>query len=168
MRDSIDSLFDPEHMQSAHYVFAQNENRRHTITVAFFDSEHGKWVVRRERGTKVRDEEFVAPTSVDPILAVYLARNLSLKLGESVSLEVFGGRSRYAVTLTVEARETVTVNGRAIDAYRVAPKVFNLNEGGYAGRVRQATVWISADEERRPLKLVSSVFVGSVTVELVG
>lgn len=48
----------------------------------------------------------------------------------------------------------------------VFPAAGSLLALANAARVRQATVWISADEKRRPLRVVSQVFIGSVNIEM--
>lgn len=63
--------------------------------------------------------------------------------------------------------ELVTTRTGLFEAYRIVPRVMNLTSSGYAGRVRQATVWISADEKRRLLRMVSQVFIGYVSIDLV-
>ncbi|MGH7775058.1 MAG: DUF3108 domain-containing protein, partial [Candidatus Binatia bacterium] len=102
----------------------------------------------------------------DPITAVYLARSLDFKVGDVLQLDVFGGKSRYLVVLEIASKERVALKTGEFDAYKIIPRVTNITRSGYAGRVREATVWISADEKRKPLKLVSQVFIGSVNIEV--
>lgn len=167
MRDSIESLFEAETSHPHRFIFRQRENRKITDTTAAFDPSTSKWVVHRQRGNKIRDYEFTSRNTMDPISAVYLARRMDFRIGDSLRLEVFGGRSRYLVILDIVGQERVTVKAGAFDAYKINPRIINLSRSGYAGRVRQATLWISADEKRRPLKVVSEVFIGSVSIEMV-
>ena len=167
MRDFVESVFDSETMQPRRFVFRQRENRKKTDTTATFDPDSKKWTVRRREGAKVKDFEFVSHSTLDPISAVYWARSLDFKIGDTLRLEVFGGKSRYLVMLDVVGKEQVTVGDNSFDAYRIVPHVWNISGSGYADRVREATVWISADKGRRPLKIVTQVFIGSVSIELV-
>ena len=167
MRDRIESTFEAKTLYPHRFVFRQRENRKKIDTTARFDPAGKKWVVHRQQGEKITDYEFASQHTLDPISAVYLARSLDIKVGDTVRMEVFGGNSRYLVMLDVAGKEPVTVKSAVFEAYKIIPKVINLTSSGYAGRVRQATVWISADEERRPLKIVSQVFVGYVSIELV-
>jgi hypothetical protein len=123
-------------------------------------------VVHREQGAKVNDYEFVSQHTLDPVLAVYLARSLDFKIGDTLRLDVFGGKSRYLVVLDIVGQERITLKAGDFDAYKITPRVFNLTPSGHAERIREATVWISADEKRRPLKIVSQVFIGSVNIEM--
>lgn len=168
MRDRIESTFDAKELQPRRFAFRQRENRKKIDTTAEFDAAHKKWVVHRQQGERVKDYEFVSQHTMDPVSATYLARSLDLKVGDTLRMEVFGGNSRYLVTLDVVAKEPVSTKSGISEAYRIVPRVINLTSSGYAGRVREATVWISADEKRRPLKMVSQVFIGYVSIELVG
>jgi hypothetical protein len=167
MRDVIESKFDAETFHPSRYFFRQRENRKVIDTTAVIDPSTKKWVVHRQEGKKPKDFEFVSPYTLDPISAVYLARTLDFKVGDRLRLEVFGGKSRYLVTLDVVAKERVSVKSGEFDAFKIIPQVTDLSKSGYAKRVRQATVWISSDEKRTPLKIVSQVFVGSVNIEMV-
>jgi hypothetical protein len=167
MRDTIESVFDPASSRPHAFIFRQRENRKVIDTHASFDPDKMKWSVSRQRGAKVKQYEFGSPHALDPISAVYLARSADFSVGDRIQMEVFGGRSRYLVSLDIEEREPISAMGKTVEAYRIVPKVVNLTRAGYAGRMRQATVWISADEKRMPLKMVSQIFVGNVSIELV-
>jgi hypothetical protein len=167
MRDTVESVFDSETMQPHRFVFRQRENRKKIDTTALFDPNTKKWAVHRRDGAKVKDFEFVSQHTLDPISAVYLARSLDFKIGDTLRLEVFGGKSRYLVMLDIVGKERITVRNNSFEAYRIVPRMWNISSSGYADRVRHATVWISADERRRPLKIVTQVFIGSVSIELV-
>jgi hypothetical protein len=166
MRDTIESTFDAETLHPRRFFFSQRENKKVIDTTAEVDPATHKWTVRRKEGKRRKDFEFESPYTLDTISAVYLARSLDFKIGDSYRLEVFGGKSRYMVTLDVVARERVTVRGREFDAFKVVPKIADLSKTGYAKRVRQATVWITADEKRTPVKMSAQVFIGSVNIEM--
>jgi hypothetical protein len=166
MRDVIESTFDAETFHPLRFSFIQRENKKANDTVATVDPATHKWTVQRKENKKRRDFEFESPYAVDTVSAVYLARSLEFKPGDSFQLEVFGGKSRYVVTLDVVGKERVSVKGRQYEAFKIIPKVADLSKSGYAKRVRQATAWITADEQRLPVKMSAQVFVGSVNIEL--
>lgn len=168
MRDSIESVFEAKSLNPRSFAFRQRENRKRIDTTARFDVSSKKWAVHRQQGNNIKDYEFVSESTMDPISAIYLARSLNLRVGETLRLDVFGGNSRYRVSLNIAGREQISVQSGVYEAYKIIPRVVNLTSSGYAGRVRQAIVWISADAQRRPLKIVGQVFIGSVYIELVG
>jgi len=69
--------------------------------------------------------------------------------------------------LTVEKKEPVELTWGKVEAYRIVPRIQNLTKRGYAERFNEATIWISADERRLPVKLSSKIVFGSVYLELV-
>lgn len=166
MRDSVESVFDSQTMQPHRFVFRQRENRKNTDTTASFDPATQKWSVRRQEGAKIRDFDFTSDNTLDPISAVYLARSVDFKIGDTLRLEVFGGKSRYLVLLDVVSKERITIGDNSLDAYKIVPRVQNLSREGYAERVREVTVWISADDRRRPVRIVTQAFIGNVIIEL--
>ena len=167
MRDVIESTFEAKSLYPHRFTFRQRENRKKIDTTANFDPVGKKWMVHRRQGMTVKHYEFVSEYTVDPISAIYLARSVDFKVGDALRMEVFGGNSRYLVIMDIVGREPITVKTGVYEAYKIIPRVINLTSSGYAGRVRQATVWISADEKRMPLKVVSQVFIGYVSIELV-
>ena len=167
MRDTISSTFEAKSLVPSRFVFNQRENRKVTDTEAVYDRANRKWIVSRQRGKKLRNFEFDSPNTLDPITAVYLARSLDLRVGEKLYFNVFGGRSRYLLELEVEGKEKIELDSGKHEAFKLVPRITNVTKDGYAGRVREATVWVSADEKRTPLLLASKVFIGTVYIELV-
>ncbi|HWO43119.1 MAG TPA: DUF3108 domain-containing protein [Candidatus Eisenbacteria bacterium] len=169
MRDTISSTFDARLLAPSRFVFNQRENSRVVDTEATYNPATKEWFVdRREPGKKPRVQRFEAGNTFDPITAVYLARSVDFKVGDKLLFNVFGGRSRYLLELAVQSKEPVTLeSGKTIDAYKIVPKVTNLSKKGYASRMNNASIWISADERRMPVKLTSKIFVGTVQMELV-
>jgi hypothetical protein len=169
MRDTISSTFDAQALSPSRYVFNQRENSRVIDTDAKYNSALKKWLVdRRQNGKKPRTYELESQNTVDPITAVYLARSVELKVGDKLLFNVFGGRYRYLLELAIERKEPVELeSGKVIDAFKVVPKLTNLDKTGYANRMNEAAIWISADERRMPVKLTSKSFVGNVHMQLV-
>ena len=166
MRDTIESTFDAETLHPRRFSFIQRENKKVIDTNAEVDPATHKWDVKRKEGKKRKDFEFDSPYTLDTISAVYLARSLDFKVGDTFRLEVFGGKSRYLVTLDVVGKESVSVRRKQYEAFKIIPKVTDMSKTGYAKRVRQATAWITADSKRLPIKMSTQVFVGSVNIEL--
>ncbi|HEY2986367.1 MAG TPA: DUF3108 domain-containing protein [Candidatus Binatia bacterium] len=166
MRDRIESTFDAETLHPRRFFFSQRENKKVIDTTAEIDPATHKWVVRRKEGKRRKDFEFESPYTLDTVSAVYLARSLDFKVGDRFRLEVFGGKSRYLVTLDVVGKERIRVNKGEFETYKIVPKVVDLSKTGYAQRVREATAWITADEKRMPIKMSTQVFWGSVNIEL--
>ena len=169
MRDTISSTFDAKTLAPSRYSFSQRENSRVIDTEARFDPAAKQWAVnRRQVGKKPRLYQFNSSNTLDPITAVYLARSTEFKVGDKLYFKVFGGRYQYLLELFVEKKEQVALrSGKTVEAYRITPRVQNITKKGYADRFNEATIWISTDERRVPVKLSSKIAFGSVQLELV-
>ena len=169
MRDTISSTFDAVALTPAHFVFSQRENAKVIDTEAKFDNRTKRWVVNRQQvGKLTKNYQFESNNTLDPITAVYLARSTEYKVGDKLYFKVFGGRYQYLLELFVEKKEPVELeSGKTVEAYRIVPRIQNITKRGYAGRVNEAIIWISADERRVPIKMSSKVIFGTVHLELI-
>jgi hypothetical protein len=167
MRDTITSRIEAKGLTPSHFTFSQRENRKVIDTVASFDRTTKKWSVRRHERRKVKDYQFDQPTNtLDPITAVYLARSQDFKVGDHLYFHIFGGKYRYLLDLEVERRETIRLKSGSVDAFKIVPRIKNVAEQGYAERLNEAAVWITADERRLPVMLRSKIVFGSIYMEL--
>jgi hypothetical protein len=169
MRDTISSTFDAKALLPSRFTFNQRENSRIIDTDARFDRASKRWEVNRQQaGKQPRVYHFDSNNTLDPITAVYLARSTEFKVGDKLYFKVFGGRYQYLLELFVEKKEPVALeSGKTVEAFRIIPRIQNITKKGYASRLNQATIWISADERRLPIKLSSKIAFGSVQLELV-
>lgn len=169
MRDTISSTFDAKALAPSRFTFNQRENSRVIDTEARFDPASKQWSVNRQQvGKKPRVYRFESDNTLDPITAAYLARSIDYKVGDKLYFKVFGGRYQYLLELLVDRKEQVTLkSGKRVEAYRLVPKVQNLTKGGYSDRFNEASIWISADERRVPVKLSSKITFGTVQLDLV-
>ena len=168
MRDTITSTFDAKALSPARFTFSQRENAKVIDTEARLDAATKRCAVSRQQvGQQPQVYEFESENTLDPITAVYLARSVEFKVGDRLYFKVFGGRYRYLLELLVETKEPIELaSGRKVEAYRIIPRLQNLTKNGYAERFNEATIWISADERRLPVRLSSNIAFGSVQLEL--
>jgi len=168
MRDTVSSTFDAKSLSPSHYLFNQRENSRVIDTEAKLDPTAKRWAVTRQQvGKKTRTYSFDSQNTFDPVTAVYLARSVDFKVGDKLFFKIFGGRYHYLLELFVEKKEPVELqSGKTIDAFKIVPRVQNLKKTGYASRLREAAIWISADDRRLPIKLSSKVLFGTVQLDL--
>jgi hypothetical protein len=169
MRDTISSTFDAKGLSPSRFTFNQKENSRVINTDARLDPTTKRWSVNRQQvGKRAKIFEFESQNTLDPITAVYLARSIDFKVGDRLYFKVFGGRYQYLLELLVEKKEAVALeSGKTIEAFRVIPRIQNITKNGYASRLNDATIWLSADERRVPIKLSSKIVFGSVQLELI-
>ena len=168
MRDTISSTFDAKALAPSRYTFSQRENSKVIDTEAKLDHATKRWSVNRQQvGKETKIYQFDAQNTLDPITAVYLARSTDFKVGDKLYFKVFGGRYQYLLELFIEKKEPVALqSGKTVEAYRIIPSIQNITKNGYASRLNEATIWISADERRLPIKLSSKIVFGTVYLEL--
>jgi hypothetical protein len=169
MRDTILSTFDAKALLPSRFSFHQKENSRIINTEARYNESTGRWSVNRQQvGKRAKIWEFDSQNTFDPLTAVYLARTLDFKPGDRLYFKVFGGRNQYLLEMHVERKERVTFgSGKSVEAFRIIPRLQNITKGGYAERMNEAVIWLSADERRMPVKLSSKIKFGSVHLELI-
>ncbi len=169
MRDVITSTFDAKTLAPSHFNFSQRENSRVIDTDAKFDHGAKNWAVHRQQvGKRTKIYQFDSNNTLDPITAIYLARSTDFKVGDRLYFKLFGGRYRYLLELFVEKKEPVELeSGKTIEAFRIIPRIQNTTKKGYAGRLNEAVIWISADERRLPVKLSSKIVFGTVYLDLI-
>jgi Protein of unknown function (DUF3108) len=168
MRDTITSTFDAKGLSPSHFTFSQRENSKVIDTEARLDHSTKRWAVNRQQvGKEPKIYQFDSHNTLDPITAVYLARSVDFKVGDRLYFKIFGGRYQYLLELFVEKKEPVQLDSTTVEAYRIIPRIQNITKRGYAERLNEATIWISADERRLPIKLSSKIVFGSVYLELV-
>jgi hypothetical protein len=168
MRDTITSTIEAKALAPTRFTFSQRENRKVIDTVAHFDRSTKKWTVRRDERRKVKNYDFDEPANtLDPITAIYLARSQDYKVGDHLYFHIFGGKYRYLLDLEVERRENIRIKSGNVDAFKIVPRIKNVADQGYAGRLNEAAIWISADERRVPVMLSSKIVFGSIYMELI-
>ena len=169
MRDTITSTFDANALSPHHFNFSQRENSRVIDTDANYDHVGNRWAVNRQQvGKRTKIYQFESNNTLDPITAIYLARSADFKVGDRLYFKLFGGRYRYLLELFVEKKEPVELqSGKVVEAYRIIPRIQNTTKNGYAGRLNEAVIWLSADQRRLPIKLSSKIVFGSVYLELI-
>ena len=87
-------------------------------------------------------------------------------MGDHLYFHIFGGKYRYLLDLEVERRETIRLKSGSVDAFKIVPRIKNVADQGYAERLNEAAVWITADERRLPVMLRSKIIFGSIYMEL--
>jgi len=168
MRDTITSTFDAKSLSPSQFTFSQRENTRIIDTEANYNPASRRWAVnRRQVGKRPKVYEFDAQNTLDPITAVYLARSVDFKVGDRLYFNLFGGRYRYLLELHVEKKEPIELESGRVEAFKIIPRIQNITKRGYAARLNEAAIWISADEQRLPVLLSSKILFGTVYLELI-
>jgi hypothetical protein len=146
---------------------ALREGRRAVDRVYAYDHA-GRRVSSGDSPAAARRAEALAlplpPGARDAITALWYVRTMPLAPGYSVSLPLNEAGRNLALTVTVPARETITVDGAPVPALRVEPR--------FTARVQrrqaiEATLWLSDDARRVPLMVEVAAGFGRVRLKLV-
>lgn len=146
------------------------ENSRKKSIEMSFQPEQGFITATRGKGPDDPEKKTVAFTpnnlTLDPIGAAFLARGLEWNIGDTKHFDVFNGKSRYFISLSAVRRETITYKGEKRPVIVISPQVRNLTTTKPRAKLREAFIYVSDDQDRDVLRIVSSVFIGSVITEL--
>ena len=99
----------------------------------------------------------------DGLSAFFYARTLPLAEGYEAAFPVVEGGRTTDVTLRVTGVDRVEVAGRSVEAWRIEPRFETRTE---QRRALRATLWVSRDERRVPLRLDIDTGFGSFRAEL--
>jgi hypothetical protein len=167
MRDYLREEFAAASLKPAEMNIRQNEGRRHdTFHVTFDQRDHVVTLVKHgPRGAETR--KFLSYNPSGPVSGAMMALSQPLEAGDSLSFDAFSGTTRYVFELKVVRRERIGTPLGEFDAFRIVPSVTYLSDGKINDKVHDATLWVSADARRLPLRVESAVFIGSIRIDLV-
>lgn len=168
VKDRYESYFDKE--TGVPYKFIRKiDEGGHTKDVEItFDHENRKAEVlnkKHKKVTTVTTEKDVQ----DMLSAFYYLRNNydtdKIKVNDVVQLTMFFDEENYGFKLKYLGRETIKTKFGDVKTLKFRPYVM-------AGRVfkeeESLTLWVSADDNKIPLKIQANLAVGSLRAELVG
>jgi len=101
--------------------------------------------------------------------AYFFIRSQRLAKGDIYKLLVFPQTTAYLATVTVTGREPLTIKAGRFPAISCDLKLQEVDSHQNLiphQKFKQATLWVSDDANRIPLKIESEIFVGSVWLEL--
>lgn len=170
LRYVAEGTLDASSFQPLSLVINHDENSRHKNIDMKFPLGAGDITAVRSKGPEDPDKKVVSFKSdnmtLDPIGAAFLARSLPWEVGQTRDFDVFNGKSRYYISLSAIERTSITYQGETRKVIVISPRVRNLTTTKPRAKLREAKIYVTDDENREILKIVSSVFVGAVTTEL--
>ncbi|MFQ5458587.1 MAG: DUF3108 domain-containing protein [Myxococcota bacterium] len=166
MQDTVDAYVDGVTYLPQLFYARLRAPRDNTNMVVKFDHNRGIADVRTEKNGKEKTKEIPFRRGNDPVSVLLMLQSLR-EPGDESSFEVVNGKRNYQVALRVLGREHVKVKGGSFDTLVIEPKLTRLDKPDYKPKFKEMTVWVTEGETRIPVKLVSKVFIGKVTGELV-
>ncbi len=170
LRYEARGVLDSDNLSSISLSIDHKENSRHKTIEMKFEPNFGLIKADRQTGDIAANQKHVEFTpnnqTLDPIAAAFLARSLDWKVGDSRDFDVFNGKSRYFITLTAVDHKVIKFRGQERTVFVISPRVRNLTTTKPRSKLREAFIFVTDDDERDILRIESSVFIGSVSVDL--
>lgn len=168
LRYNAEGIISADNYSPLKTVIDHRENSRHRFTELSFDEKGQVEAVRIDlRKGEVKTINFDPENHMlDPFAAAFLARSVNWEQGMRRDFDTFNGKSRYLISLLAEEKVKLEVDGVERDVWVISPKVYNLISPEQSKKLKEAKIYLTADKNRDILKIVSSVFIGSVYTEL--
>lgn len=130
--------------------------------------------VRRTRnespgGGTSKTREFDFPNLFDLLSALLYLRSQPLKDGSVYRVVVYPATSAYLATFTVIGREKISVRAGTYTAIKLDLKLHKVGKNLELEphkKFRRASVWVSDDTNRIPLRAEAQIFIGTVFADL--
>jgi hypothetical protein len=116
-----------------------------------------------------KSQPFNFPNLYDLHSALLYLRSQPLKDHAVYRIVVYPAASAYLATVTVLGREKISVHAGSYNAIKVDLQLKHIGKNMELQphrKFRRATVWISDDADRLPLRIEAQIFVGTVFAEL--
>jgi hypothetical protein len=166
LRSSLSEEFPPQSMASDGVFIRHSENGRQTEYSVNFDRTDGVVETTRRKHDQIDVKRFAASHPLGPIGASLLAISQPIKVGDSMTLDVFAATERYVVQFRVERREQIHIGADDVETFRVIPTILYVSNPKNHYKVSQAVIWISADQRHLPLRIEADTFVGRIFIDL--
>jgi hypothetical protein len=160
VRDHFETYMDSISLAPLKYFKQQKEDSYEDVDVVFYDHANGKI-----KGTK---KNMDMPAYVQDIVSgVYYARSLDLASayeGQTFPLNVYMDQEIHDLKFKYLGTETIKTSLGKVKCYKLRPqlvvdRVFKDED--------DMTLWVSADENKIPIRVKAKIYVGSIKVDIV-
>ena len=167
VKDRYESYFDKETNLPKKFIRDINEGGHTKNLEIEFDQKNQKAYINNIKHNKQTVVD-TKPNVQDMVSAFYYLRNNydteSIQVGDEVSLNMFFDAENYNFKLKYLGRETIRTKFGKVKSLKFRPYVM-------AGRVfkeqESLTLWVSADNNKIPLKVKADLAVGSLRADLI-
>ncbi len=164
--DKYETYIDRDEVKPYRFIRKINEGGHIKDIQIDFDHDAGTALVHNKKYDTKETME-IKPQTQDMVSAFYRLRNLvdvnSLQPGDEFVLPMFFDNENYDFKLKFLKYETVKTKFGKVKACKFRPYV---QSGRVFEEEEALTVWISADENKIPLRIKADILVGSITADL--
>lgn len=161
VRDWTESYVDIEKFYSLRFEKHLREGSYKKDIVIDYDQYKNQAIYTDEK--KKNETIAVPPDVLDPLSALYLVRNMELRVGKDIYLPSTDNKTVYPIRIIVHKIEAVTVEAGKFFCFVVEPV---MADGGIFKKDGKVKIWLTADKRRMPVKMETKVYIGSIVAEL--
>lgn len=147
----------------------QEENTRgkRVVTELKFNPD-GVVRTRREADRPTSTKDFASPNLFDLYSALLYVRSQTLNDRDVCRLAVYSSTAAYLASLKVTGHEELQGKTGLHAAIKLDLKLQRIGKKDLEPyrKLKRATIWVSDDNDRLPLKIEGQIFVGAITAEL--
>lgn len=165
---SYRGLVDPQTLRPIESKQSEMYRKKKLVTDLAFTSS-GVARTRTENAGTPKTQPFNFPNLFDLDSALLYLRSQPLTDHSVYRIVVYPATSAYVTTVTVTGREHISVRAGSYNAIKInldLERVGKKMELEPHKKFRRATIWISDDQNRIPLRIEAQIFVGTVFAEL--
>jgi len=168
VEDRYESYFDKETGMPVQFVRKIDEGGYTKNQEGFFNQGSDKVLVKDYKNKK--EKTYAVPNNtMDVVSAFYYLRNYPgidrLKVGEAITVDMFFDDETIKFRLKYNGREDIKTKYGTISTMVFKPLV---QSGRVFKEEESLTVWISADDNKIPLRIKASLAVGSLKADIDG
>lgn len=166
VRDTVQSWWEKENLRSLRFSKRLNEGNYKQYRVHHYDHANNTSVYQRWNFKKglFRTKTIPIPTNTQDILsAFYYTRQQELAPGKTVLIDVTTDGQSYKTAVVVHRRETIDSIFGKKSCLVIEPKLRGEAVFKQSGRI---LIWVTDDEYKIPLKMISEITFGHFTALL--
>lgn len=168
MRDYVREDFDRATlMPDGIYILQHEKQRLDHWRVTFDRPDHLVTSYKTNRQGRMWVRRFTGGDPFGPFSGALAALSQPMKVGETLTFDVFSGGNRYVFAFKIDGRDQITTPLGTFNALRIKPSVVWLSEGKLRSEARDATLWVTDDRRHLPLRIQSELFFGNLSADLV-
>jgi hypothetical protein len=163
----VDDLVETSHI-GGNFIITKIRQREGTFksdtAFTIFLREKSVFWIDRITNKSLR-ETIPTDEALDTLSGIYFLRNRQLQVGKTETLHIYDSESYADVPVEILRRESLRLpNLTTVDTLVVKP--FQKSAGIFR-RTGDILIWMTDDANKVPVKIVTSVAIGTVTVELI-
>ncbi|MGV8074569.1 MAG: DUF3108 domain-containing protein [Syntrophobacteraceae bacterium] len=165
VRNRVDAYTDADMTHSLLYTKKQEEGRRKRDVTVTFDWEKGE--AQYKNFNKKSKPIALKTNAFDPLSLFYAFRLEKLTENAMLQTPLCDGKKCISGKARVLGRQEIQVESGTFDTYLVEPDLRDVSGVFSKSKDARMLIWVTADERHLPVKITSTVAVGSFIAELI-